>query len=179
MPTHRARLGKGFHLALFAIGIASFVAHEFAHWVVGESLGHTMQASLNHVWPLDPVSRSHQLLISAAGPALTLILGIAGFVLVRMRDSLTGFALLYMAFFSRLLAAAVSIFNPNDEARISVQLGLGFWTMPAIVVLVLFALTVLASARLKLSLRDQLYCYATASVAVTAVVVADRLLLAS
>ncbi|MGB8636278.1 MAG: hypothetical protein WCD66_12905 [Rhodanobacteraceae bacterium] len=179
MPATRAHLGKHFYLALFAIGIASFAVHEFAHWIVGVSLGHTMQASLNHVWPLDEVSSAHQMLISAAGPAITMILGIGGFVLVQTRASLAGFAVLYMAFFSRLLAAAVSILNPNDEARISVQLGLGLWTVPVIVVLVLFVLTYLASVRLKLSFRNQLYCYATASVTVTAVVVADRLLLAS
>ena len=83
--------------------------------------------------------------------------------------------MLYMAFFSRLLAAAVSVLNPNDEARISAQLGFGTWTLPLIVVAALFALTYLASRHLKLSLRQQFFCYVIASVAVTLVVGFDHL----
>lgn len=175
MPATNAVVGKRFYLALFAIGIASFAIHEFAHWAMGVALGHDMLASPNHVWAKCEVSATHQMLISAAGPGITIILGIFGFLLVRYRASLAGFAILYMAFFSRLLAGAVSILNPNDEARISVQLGLGFWTVPIIVVLGLFVLTWLASARLKLTFRDQFFCYVIASVAVTLVVAVDQL----
>ena len=174
MRLTKARLNLSFYLLLFAVGIVSFAVHEFAHWMMGTALGYEMLASPNHVWTEGNPSVAHQMLISAAGPGITFVQGIIGFLLVRSRASLLGFALLYMAFFSRLLAAAVSVLNPNDEARISTQLGLGIWTLPVVVVASLLLLTYLASRHLKLSLRDQFFCYVVASVTVTIVVGVDH-----
>lgn len=142
---------------------------------MGTSLGYAMVASPNHVWAMGHPGKTDALLISAAGPMITILIGVIGFLLVQRRASLFGFALLYMAFFSRFLAGAVSFFNANDEARISAQLGLGSWTLPLVVAGVLFVLTWLASRRLKLSFRDQLLCYVVASVAVSIVVGVDQL----
>ncbi len=174
MRLMKPKLDVRFYSLLFVIGILSFVVHEFAHWIMGISLGYEMLGSLNHVWSKSPTSPTDELLISAAGPATDIAQAIVGFWLVRRRQSLFGFAMLYMAFFGRFLAAAVSVLNPNDEARISAQLGLGTWTLPIIVVLALFALTYLASRRLRLSLREQFYCYVVASLAETLVVVVDQ-----
>jgi len=99
-----------------------------------------------------------------------------GFWLVKRHRSQVGFALLYMAFFMRLLAAGMSFFNPNDEARISQLLGLGTWTLPLIVVLGLFCLLMSASRNLKLKFRDQFFCYLLASVVVSLIVGADAAL---
>lgn len=74
------------------------------------------------------------------------------------------------------MAAGVSLFNPNDEARLSQLSGLGTWTLPALVVGGLLALVVVASRRLSLNLRDQVLCYLVASVAVSLVVGVDMAL---
>lgn len=174
----KGRLDARFCLLLFAIGIATFAVHEFAHWLAGVALGHDMQASPNHVRPLGAVSAVDAALISAAGPLVTILQGVLGYLLVRSAASLFGFALLYMAFFTRLLAAAVSLFNPNDEARISAYLGLGQWTLPALVVIALLVLTFAASRRLRLSFRDQFLCYVVASLAVSLVVGVDHVFFA-
>ena len=168
------RLNARFSLVLFAVGIATFAVHEFAHWIAGVALGYEMLASPNHVWPTGDVHHADAALISAAGPLVTISQGVLGYFLVRSHRSLFGFALLYMAFFTRLLAAAVSILNPNDEARISSYLGYGQWTVPAVVVTALFVLTHLASRRLNLSFRDQFLCYVAASFAVSLVVGIDH-----
>lgn len=173
MRFKKGTLTVRFSLALIAVGIATFAVHEFAHWIAGVVLGYEMLASPNHVWAAGAIHPADATLISAAGPLMTIIQGLIGHVLVRRRGSLLGFAMLYMAFFTRLLAAAVSIFNPNDEARISTSLGIGAWTIPAVVVTSLFVLTYLASRRLKLSIRDQLLCYVAASLAVSLVVGVD------
>lgn len=175
MRLKKTRLDARFYSLLFLVGILTFLVHEFSHWIMGTSLGHEMLASPNRVWSKGPISPTHGMLVSAAGPAITIVQGLIGFWLVRSRASLVGFAMLYMAFFSRLLAAAVSVLNPNDEARISAQLGIGTWTLPILVVAGLFALVYLASRHLKLSLRQQFFCYVTASIAVTLVVGADYL----
>lgn len=176
MPESKAVFPARFHLLLFAVLIATFLVHEFAHWAMGIALGHEMVATLNAVSPVGAVSRGHLLLIAAAGPLVTVAQGIAGFWMVRRSRSHAGFALLYAAFFMRLLAAGVSVFNPNDEAKISQLLGLGAWTLPALVVGGLFWLVVMASRALRLTFRDQLLYYVVASLAVTLVVGLDHVL---
>ena len=166
----------GFYVLLFLIGIGTFLVHELAHWLAGVALGHDMVATPNHVWSTSPMSVNDQALVCAAGPLVTILQGIFGFWLVRHRRSPLGFALLYMAFFMRLLAAGLSVFNPNDEARISQLLGLGTWTLPLVVVVGLLVLVGAASRRLRLGFRDHLFCYLLASVVVTLIVGVDMTL---
>ncbi|MEO8268432.1 MAG: hypothetical protein ABI557_01855 [Aureliella sp.] len=147
-----------------------------AHWLAGASLGYDMVATPNHVWSKTPMSVNDQALVSGAGPLLTIAQGFLGFWLVRSQRSHFGFALLYVAFFMRLLAAGVSLFNPNDEARISQLLGLGTWTLPILVVVGLFVLVVSASRELRLIFRDQFFCYLVSSVVVTFIVGVDMAL---
>lgn len=170
----RTSLSARFYLVLFAVGAGTFLVHEFAHWLTGIALGHDMVATPNHVWSRQPMDAVDQALVSAMGPVVTIVQGLIGFRLVRRNGSRFGFALLYMAFFMRLLAAGMSAFNPNDEARVSQLLGLGTWTIPVVVVAGLLVLVVAASRQLRLGWRDQLFCYITASVVVSAIVGLDQ-----
>ena len=176
MPRAPAAFPATFYLVLLLTGIASFLVHEFAHWLTGWMLGYEMVATLNSVTPLGSVTPRDLALIAGAGPLLTVGQGLLGFWLVGKSRSHLGFALLYIAFFMRLVAAGVSVFNPNDEAKLGQLLGLGTWTLPVLVVGGLLALVVVASRRLQLKLRDQLLCYVVASVAVTLVVGVDMAL---
>ncbi|MXP11159.1 hypothetical protein GRI68_13300 [Altererythrobacter halimionae] len=54
--------------------------------------------------------------------------------------------IVFAALWSRALAAIVSVANPNDEARVGLELGIGFWTLP-IAVSVLLALLFVRLAR--------------------------------
>lgn len=145
MSSSKSLLSARFYAILFFVGIGTFFVHEFAHWITGVALGHDMVATPNHVWSRNPINIWDQAIITATGPLVTIVQGILGFWLVRRRRFQFGFALLYMAFFMRLLATGVSLFNPNDEARIRLLLGLGTWTLPLIVVIGLFILVMLAS----------------------------------
>lgn len=160
---------------LFLVGVATFVVHEFFHWLTGTLLGYPMRITPNQVGPLTAMLPVHYTVMSAAGPLVTYAQAAAGYILVRKRASLVGFALVYMAFFMRLVAMGVSVFNPNDEARISRDLGLGLWTLPALVVGTLFILVYVCSRRLGLALREQVVCYLVASAVVTVFVGADFL----
>jgi hypothetical protein len=152
-----------------------FFVHELAHWLAGSALGHDMIASPNRVWSKYPMPVGDQGLVAAAGPLVTIVQGIIGFWLVRRRQSHIGFALLYMAFFMRLLATAMSLFNPNDEASVSQLLGIGKWTLPLIVVSGLFILFRAASRKLKLGYPDQFFCFSVASLVVSLIVGADAM----
>jgi len=168
-------LNKQFYFTLFLVGIATFIVHELCHWITGVALGYKMFASLNQVWSQTEMTSGHKILVDAAGPIFTIIQGIVGFWWVKSRLSSTGFSMLYMSFFMRLFAGVVSIFNLNDEARISLQLGLGTWTLPIVVILFLFTLLYFASRRLRLTFRDHFFCYLTASIVVTLIVGAGNI----
>lgn len=166
-------LTPSFYALLFGVGIGTFFIHELAHWLAGVALGHDMIASPNHVRSSSPMPVGHQIIVSAAGPLVTIAQGVIGFWLVKRRRSLAGFALIYMAFFMRLLACALSLFNPNDEARVSQLLGWGTITIPLVVVTGLFVLTFIASRVLALKFRDQFFCYLVASIVVSLIVGVD------
>lgn len=176
MNNSKSVFNTRFFVILFLVGIGTFFIHEFAHWITGIALGHDMVATPNHVWSKNPMGEWDQMLVSATGPLVTITQGIIGFWFVKKWQSHFGFALLYMAFFMRLLATGMSFFNPNDEARVSQLLGLGTWTLPLIVVIGLFVLVVSASRELRLRLRDQVFCYLVASIAVSLIVGLDMAL---
>ncbi len=176
MPTPSALRTRWFYGTLFIVGIATFLVHESAHWLAGAALGHDMVATLNSVRSTGPVSVRDQMLITAAGPIITIGQALIGFWLVARSRSPLGFALLYSACFMRVLAAGISVVQPNDEAKISLVLGLGPWAVPLIVVVGLMGLVVTASRRLRLTARDHLLCYVVASVATTLIVGVDMML---
>lgn len=175
MQLKPAVLHRDFYLKLFWVGVATFAVHEFSHWITGTVLGYDMVITPNRVYSTSPTSYVHKQLISSAGPSITYVQAFIGYLLVKNRQSLLGYAMVYMAFFMRLIAAMISTFNPNDEARISQDLGIGLWTLPAIAVALLFGLVYFASRRLKLTVRDQFFCYLIASVVVAIVVGTDML----
>lgn len=171
----RPGLPPRYYGILFCLGIGTFFVHEFAHWLAGVLLGHDMVASPNHVRSLSPMSVLDQGLVLAAGPVVTIAQGILGFRLVgRGAAPLAGLALVYMAFFMRLLATVMTLFNPNDEAKIGQLLGIGKWTLPLLVTAGLLILFVAVSRRMKLGIRDHLFSFVVASVVVSLIEGLDR-----
>lgn len=120
--------------SIIIIVLLSFIVHEAAHFAMALTLEYEATATINHVRTVGPVEPVHAILIAAAGPVLTYIQGIIGFLMARYGASMMGLHLIVVAAFQRLFAAIVSINNPNDEMRISLDLGIGQWTLPAIVV---------------------------------------------
>ncbi len=174
-----AVLQRTFYIKLFLVGVATFAVHEFFHWIAGIALGYEMVITPNRVFSTTSTSFVDRQIISFSGPFITYIQAFIGYLLVRNRQSLIGFAMLYMAFFMRFLAALISLLNPNDEARISQDLGIGLWTLPTIIIALLFLLVFFASRRLKLTVRDQVFCYLIASVLVALVVGVDSIFFAN
>lgn len=166
-------LPGSFYIKLFLVGLATFAIHEFCHWGAGVLLGYEMVITPNRAYATSSTSFVHAQIISFAGPLVTYFQALLGYMLITRRQAVLGFALLYMAFYMRFVAALISLIKPNDEARISQALGMGTWTLSIVVVFALFTLVFFASRDLKLSARDQIFCYLTASVVVAIVVGAD------
>lgn len=131
--------------SMFVVMFATFIIHEGAHALAGAALGHAMEVSTNHANPVGGAApQQHATLISAAGPAATVLGAIA--VLVSSWRMLLAFQIVLAAFLMRLLATGVSLFNPNDEMRISSSLGWNPWALPIAVTAVLLLVTLLVAA---------------------------------
>ncbi|HYW15021.1 MAG TPA: hypothetical protein VE891_02565 [Allosphingosinicella sp.] len=170
------RANANFYLRLAAIGVLTYLIHEAAHWVTGQALGYPVQFGINGVTSTVPMTASDHISFSLAGPCVTILGAVAAYFWIRREHSLTAYAVLYFSFFMRLVATVVSLFNPNDEARASQLLGLGVWTIPALVVLGLGALTFAASRKMLLSWKVNLGAYFVSSVVIAAIVGLDMAL---
>lgn len=171
------KLKPAFFLVLAVVFFITNLLHESAHWLTGAALGVDMQFGLNIVRYLSPAEPWQRALTDAAGPLFTILQGAVAYALLRPSASTWAFAFLYTAMFSRLTAGLVSVLHPNDEARVSLFLGLGKWTLPVLVAGILVALVVHASKRLALGWKDHVICYLVASLAVSAIVGLDRFIL--
>jgi len=96
--------------------------------------------------------------------------------LVQMRASTAAWVFLFWPAFMRFMATVISLFNPNDEARISEWLGWGMWTLPVIVTAGLFVLLAIGSRRLRVSWKTLALSWVVASVSVSAVIGLDMII---
>jgi hypothetical protein len=168
-------VGWRFYLVLILACPLTFLVHEGAHWLMGQGLGYSMTMSLNGANPRSGgfTVDAHAMWVSAAGPLITLLQGVVAFLLIRSGKHLLAYPFLFIAWMMRFAAAVVSIKHPNDEARISQMLGLGTWTLPVLIVAVLFALLYNANQRLQVGWRANLVSYLIASVMFAVIVFLD------
>ncbi len=172
----KMRTGAGFYGLVFVAGFITFVLHEGGHWLAADLLGYETFFSLNSAGTRSVVPWAHHALISAAGPAVTIVQALIALWLVQARASAAAWIFLFWAAFMRFMATAISLFNANDEARISEWLGWGMWTLPVIVTGALFVLLAIGSRRLQVSWKTLALTWVVASVAVSAVVGLDMII---
>lgn len=168
--------GLFFYLSMFILVCVTMLMHEAAHWLAGRAIGIEMWFTLTRAGPLSGQwdSAIDYALVSAAGPAFTILMGLAGAWLAVRHKALFGYELVFTAFMQRLMAMVMSaIGTHNDEARISTFLGLAWWALPSIVVAALFCLTAWSSRTLRLGIVTNALCFAVVSAAITALVAAD------
>lgn len=176
MRAGRGLSGAGFYGLVFVAGFITFALHEGGHWLAANLLGYEPFFSLNSAGTRSVVPPAHHAIISAAGPAVTMVQALIALALVQMRASPAAWVFLFWAAFMRFMATVISLFHPNDEARISEWLGWGLWTLPVIVTGALFVLLVLGSRRLSVSWKTLALTWVVASVAVSAVVGLDMII---
>ncbi len=172
----KMRTGAGFYGLVFVAGFITFVLHEGGHWLAANLLGYETFFSLNSAGTRSVVPWAHHALISAAGPAVTIVQALIALWLVQARSSAAAWVFLFWAAFMRFMATVISLFNANDEARISEWLGWGMWTLPVIVTGALFVLLAIGSRRLQVSWKTLGLTWVVASVAVSAVVGLDMII---
>jgi hypothetical protein len=172
------RARASFYGALVLATLLTTVVHETAHWAMGSALGHRMAMSFNEAHAVSGagVPALDAMLITAAGPAVTVLQALVAYALIRSRRWRLAYPFLFAAWFMRFAAACVSLSHPNDEARLSLDLLGGMWWLPAAVVLGLLALLWSATRRLGIGWKTNLACYLICSVLTAVIVFGDRLL---
>jgi len=154
-----------FKLFLLFIPVAyiSYLFHEFGHWIIGEILGNDMAYSLNYVWPKDGyyINESHNLYVSIGGPAFTILLSIFFLIIIEKYITIYAYPFVIFQMVLRFFSLVFGGFNKQDEARISLILGLGTYTVGIIVLLILFLIALRASFKLKIDLKHNGYFFTT------------------
>lgn len=116
--------------------------------------------TLNTVYLLEGSYKEewHRILVSAAGPIITVVQAVIIYLyLFKKRWNKYLYPFLFIPFYTRALAGIISYFNPNDEARISSDLGIGTYTLPIIVSGFLFFLLYKITRQHKLAKKFQIF----------------------
>lgn len=171
------RLDRRFYLALVLAGPITYLMHEGAHWIVGRALGLDVSFSLNGVTPRGGATEAQMMAISAAGPMITYAQAVLAYLAVRREASSVAFAFLLWAAFMRVVATGISVILPNDEARVSLTLGTGYWTLPIVTSAVLCYLAWAGSRMFDVRARDYITSYIVLSAVTAAIVLGDQYLL--
>ena len=145
---------------------------------MGEWLGYQMRLTLNTATLAkgDYTSTADLLLIESAGPIITLLQGVFFYWLIRCTANSNLFVFLFLAFFMRALAFLASFLSPNDEARIAIELGMPFWTVPSIITGALGVLVVVAARKPSIGTTSMVVLSLTSFVAVVTIIVADGII---
>ncbi|WP_432411392.1 hypothetical protein [Rasiella sp. SM2506] len=132
----------------------TFFFHEMSHWIAYELLGYDAGFTLNGASVKDSsikLTKAHRIITSASGPIFTIIQGIVFYFILKKHKIIMLYPFLFLPFIMRLGATWANLFQPNDEGRISLDLGLNLYTISTIVVVFLFFLVFKISKKNKLS----------------------------
>jgi len=133
----------------------TFFFHEMSHWISYELLGYDAGFTLNGASLKDStieLSKAHRIITSASGPIFTIIQGIVFYFILIKRKNIMLYPFLFLPFVMRLGATWANQFEPNDEGRISLDLGLNLYVVSIAVVAFLFFLIYRVSRKNRFSL---------------------------
>lgn len=133
----------------------TFFFHEMSHWIAYELLGYDAGFTLNGASVKNTsikLTKAHRIITSASGPIFTIIQGIVFYFVLKKHKNIMLYPFLFLPFIMRLGATWANRFQPNDEGRISLDLGLNLYTTSTIVVAFLLFLVFKISKKNKLSI---------------------------
>ncbi len=146
-------------LLFIPVAFASYLFHEFGHWIIGEILGNKMVYSLNYVWPKTGhyIDANNDLYTSIGGPAFTILLSTFFLLIIEKYKTIYAYPFVFFQMFMRFFSLVFGGFSKQDEARISAILVIGTFTVAIIVFIILFLIVLRASYKLKINLKNNCY----------------------
>ena len=156
-----SKLSLKFMLLFIPVAYASYLFHEFGHWIIGEALGNNMVYSLNNVTTQSEhyIDASHEVYVSIGGPAFTILLSLLFLLIIEKYKTMYAYPFVFFQMFTRFFSLVFGGFGQQDEARISAILGLGKYTVAIIVLLILFLIVLRASYLLRINLKKNGYIF--------------------
>ena len=121
----------------------TFFFHEMSHWLTYEFLGFNASFTLNGASVKDSsimLSKTQRIVTSASGPIFTIIQATIFYFILNKHRNILLYPFLFIPFIMRLGAMWANQFEPNDEGRISLYLGLNLYTLSTFIVAFLFYL---------------------------------------
>ncbi len=171
------KIAFSYTLAVVIAVIFSWIIHEFAHWLTSELLGYETIMRINGISPVNGknVTDWHKVFISASGPIVTILQGLIAFTILKVETwNKYIYALLFTAFYMRLLAGLMNIINLNDEGRIGAFLEIGTFTLPLIVSGLLFYMVYKISKKFNLDWKFQLWTTLIVMIASSILILSDQ-----
>lgn len=152
-------IGLKFVLLFIPTAYITYLFHEFGHWSIGELLGNDMSYSLNYVRPRTDgyLDASHDVFVSIGGPGFTILQSLIGLLIIEKYKTFYAYPLVFFPMFNRFFSLAFGGFGRQDEARISVLLDAGTYTVAVIVIAILVLMVVRCSSILKIDRRNNGY----------------------
>ena len=94
------KLSLKFILLFIPVAFASYLFHEFGHWIIGEVLGNNMAYSLNNIWPRSGhyIDASHDLYVTMGGPAFTILLSLLFLLIIERYKTLYAYPVVLFQF---------------------------------------------------------------------------------
>ena len=156
-----SKLSWKFMLLFIPVAYASYLFHEFGHWIIGEAFGNNMVYSLNNVTPQSGhfIDASHEVYSAIGGPAFTILLSLFFLLIIEKYKTIYAYPFVFFQMFCRFFSLVFGGFGQQDEAGISAILGLGKYTVAIIVLLILFLIVLRASYLLKINLKKNGYIF--------------------
>lgn len=176
--SNERKLGLKFYLLFIPVAFATYLFHEFGHWIVGEALGNKMTYALNNVstTSADYISPSHAVFVSSGGPAFTILFSLIFLFIIERYKTIYAYPVVFFQLFCRFFSLVFGGFAQQDEARISALLGIGTYIIAVIVLLMLFLIVLRASHVLKINLQRNSYIFTMSTLSILLVIGTDKLL---
>ncbi|MGC6431232.1 MAG: hypothetical protein ACON5F_09340 [Jejuia sp.] len=140
----------------------TFFFHEMCNWMAYELMGYDAGFTLNTAGVKNSeieLSKVQKIITSGSGPLFTILQAIVFYFLLKRRNNIMLYPFLFLPFVMRLGAGIANVFQPNDEGRISLYLGLNLYTISAIVVSFLFVLVYKTSKREQYGIKTNTFTF--------------------
>lgn len=163
---------------LFVAVFLSCFFHELAHWLAGTVLGNPMTMSMNTVKTVAESYTAdwHANVVTAAGPLFTMLQAIVFYFVIRKAQHIKWYPFLFFPFVYQFFAGLANYFEPNDEGRLSLDYGMGLYTLSVIVSIFLLVLILQTSRKFKLGFKINIVSFLLSAVFLFVIVLADQFL---
>jgi hypothetical protein len=166
-------------ISFIPIAFATFLFHEFGHWIFGELSGNDMIISLNNSTTKSGyfINDTSALWSAIGGPLFTIIQALVFLFIIRKTQSGIAYSIAFFAVFSRFFSIVFGGINLQDEARIASLMGINKYLVAAVVLIILFIILWKCNQMMKFDFKALGYYTVLGVLAILIVIGTDELMM--